>query len=291
MLRMLRDGQEAKTTGSSGPDEEVDGGFGLYSTLLPYITAALTIGIVGAALLLTKSETLEPTDLPLTEIYAQLDLVATIVFAIGGAAVAVAHAGSMPFGPRRDLVFMACAFLTANGGGTFRDLMSGAPVFWTQAWIYSVLPLLIGYFASKVSMRCSRSSKAQLIIMDNFSAGVFASSGVLKASLMIAPGDVGFVFLAMFMGTVTAAGGGAIRDIFVLKRIPTAVTTTYGIAAMVGSAFQAQIMTWTLSEDGTVAGMPVWLVGMIVVFLFNELTKGLNPTVHLSRGVSQHATA
>lgn len=282
MLRILKLGSDSGSLGGSESDDAPIGGFGLTSKLSPYLMAATIFAILTAALLLVKNDTIDSAQMSFATLYSHFDLVATIVFAIAGAATAAALANDLPFGAKRDLTFMACAFLTANGGGTLRDALSGTTIFWTQAWIYTVLPLLIGYFASKVSMRCSKNSKTQLDIMDGFAAGIFASSGVIKASVMITPGEPGFVFLAVFMGAMTAAGGGIIRDVFILHRVPSALTSMYGIAAMTGSAVQAQVMVWTSNMTFDDVNVPVWVIGVVVVFLINETTKGWNPIEHLT---------
>ena len=127
--------------------------------------------------------------------------------------------------------------------------------------------------------------------MDNFAAGIFASSGVIKASLMIAPGDPGFVFLATFMGSMTAVGGGVVRDILVLRRVPVAVTSMYGTAAVIGSALQAQVMVWLPDAAVMPFVMPVWIFGLVSVFIVNELTEGLNPITHLKADGGRHVAA
>ncbi|MFN3536992.1 MAG: trimeric intracellular cation channel family protein, partial [Brevundimonas sp.] len=74
---------------------------------------------------------LTPPDLPIAEIapLAALDLIGVAVFAATGALAAARD--------RHDLVTMTFfAAVTGVGGGTLRDLLIGAPVFWVVDWRY-----------------------------------------------------------------------------------------------------------------------------------------------------------
>ena len=209
-------------------------------------------------------------------LFDTLDLFATAIFAASAAAVAVQATVGMPFGIRRDLIIISAAFLTANGGGTARDILSMQTIFWWNAGVYAVLSIAIGYFAARCSLRCNSATKRLMDVFDNCSAGVFAASGVLQAAVMIPPTETGFLFLAAFMGTVTAIGGGILRDLLLLRRAPIAFTTTYGIAAFAGSLFQGFVMVYVAAFDQEPI-IPLWTVGLIITFLVNELTVGKHP--------------
>lgn len=75
----------------------------------------------------------------MSEIFNYIDYIGTIVFAITGAIIG-GRAGFDFFG----MLFLA--FLTAMGGGTFRDLITSSTVFWTLKPIYLYL-----IFASTIS--------------------------------------------------------------------------------------------------------------------------------------------
>ncbi len=279
------------TANAESENDPDDGGFGLLNTLYIYmLAAAIFFGMV-AMLMLIKSPAIYIFNITSKTIFEYSDIVSTIVFAVGGANIAVRSLAQQPFCFKRTFIICACAFSTANGGGTFRDVLSGKDPFWMATWIYILLPIVIGIIASKISMRCSIGSKIMLRITDNFSAGIFASSGVIQASNMIDPSAVGFVFLAVFVGTVTAVGGGLIRDLFILQRPPTAVVTTYGIAAFIGSYAQAEIMRYGILQELGFSMLPIWLVGALIVFGINELTDGWRPLSKITSQESKNATS
>src|SRR5512139_458963 len=84
--------------------------------------------------------------LPLASLMGWLDLAGIAVFAASGALAAV----------RQRLDFIgACFFalITATGGGTMRDLLIGAPVFWMHGAMPVLLCLLVALAAWLVPLR------------------------------------------------------------------------------------------------------------------------------------------
>lgn len=128
-----------------------------------------------------------------------LDIVGLAVFAASGALAGVRA--------RLDILGICFfALITATGGGTLRDLLIGAPVF----WMHDPAPILL----------CSGVAVASWIVPSNWwprraldwldAAGLaaFAVFGAGKAiQLGISP------LPAITMGVVTACAGGIIRDI------------------------------------------------------------------------------
>ena len=111
------------------------------------------------------------------------------------------------------------AFIISNAGGTIRDLILKAPVFWIKDNYYVWLSLFIGastymlfYYLPKLFT--SRRLNQMLLITDAIGLGVFCIAGVEKSFIMGQPAGI-----AIIMGIWTAVGGGIIADV-IANRIP-----------------------------------------------------------------------
>ena len=128
-----------------------------------------------------------------------LDFFGIAVFAISGALLAAEK--------RQTLVtFFFLAVTTGVGGGTLRDLLIGAPVFWVHTNATLVICIgaaLLVWFASRRWF----AGKA-LLWFDAAGLGAYATYGAAKALLFgVAPVP------AFVMGVLTACAGGIIRDV------------------------------------------------------------------------------
>ena len=135
-----------------------------------------------------------------------LDLFGVFVFAISGA-LAADRRGMDLFG------FVAIALLPAIGGGTVRDIVLGAPVFWVQDTIYLWLigaAALLTFLAAPVLQRVER----LLLWADAVGLSVFCVAGAAKSFALTGSAEV-----AVVLGVVTAVLGGIIRDV-VCNEIP-----------------------------------------------------------------------
>jgi len=128
-----------------------------------------------------------------------LDYFGIAVFAISGALLAAEK--------RQTLVtFIFFAVATGVGGGTLRDLLIGAPVF----WVHKNATLLICIAAALLVWLTSRRWFAgrALLWFDAAGLAAFATYGAAKAlGFGIAPVP------AFAMGVLTACAGGIIRDV------------------------------------------------------------------------------
>lgn len=135
----------------------------------------------------------------LPQVLVFLDYFGIAVFAISGALLAAER--------RQTLVtFIFFAVVTGVGGGTLRDLLIGAPVF----WVHKNATLLICIGAALVTWLTSRQRFAgrALLWFDAAGLGAYAVYGAAKAlSYGVAPVP------AFVMGVLTACAGGIIRDI------------------------------------------------------------------------------
>lgn len=134
-----------------------------------------------------------------------LDYFGIAVFAMSGALVAAER--------RLDFVtFVFFAVVTGVGGGTLRDLLIGAPVFWVHANGTLVICIVAAVLVWIGNRR--RFAGPALLWFDAAGLAAYAVYGAAKAlSYGIAPVP------AFAMGVLTACAGGIIRD--VLAREPS----------------------------------------------------------------------
>lgn len=170
------------------------------------------------------------------------DLIGTFVFASSGAFLARKS--------RLDL-FGAFVLSLAAGtaGGVIRDVLVGftPPVALTE-WRY---PLVAAGATAAVAVggdfletRLNR----PITVLDAFGLGLFATTGTWRALDGSLP-----VVTALFVGVVTAIGGGVVRDMLV-ARVPVVLhREVYALAAVAGSALV--IAADAIEIDRPVAGI------------------------------------
>ena len=135
----------------------------------------------------------------LTPLLDVLDLAGIAIFALSGAIIAARE--------RQTFVTMSFfALVTGVGGGTLRDLLIGAPVFWmTDSWIAAICltTALIAWFTPV------RIWEGKLLeYADGAGLAAFCVLGSAKAiAYGIAP------MPAALMGVITGCLGGIIRDV------------------------------------------------------------------------------
>ena len=128
------------------------------------------------------------------------EMLGTAVFAITGV-LAVTRRGLDIFGA------LVLGLATALGGGTVRDVMIRAPVFWFADLNYVWVALLGALGVFWVTPRL-RSTYLALLYLDALGAALFAVSATNKVLLLRLPGAV-----AVTMGVLTGIGGGLLRDV------------------------------------------------------------------------------
>ncbi|HRP11758.1 MAG TPA: trimeric intracellular cation channel family protein [Terricaulis sp.] len=138
-----------------------------------------------------------PESLPVLP--SALDYAGVAVFALTGALAAARG--------RHDIItFWFFAVVTGVGGGTLRDLLIGAPVFWVGDPAYLGIGLAAAIAVWFLAAYVER-SKA-LIWLDAVGLAMYAVIGAAKAlSFGVNP------FVAAAMGVLTATFGGVIRDV------------------------------------------------------------------------------
>lgn len=127
------------------------------------------------------------------------DLTGIGFFALSGALMAVRM--------RQTLVTAAFfALLTGVGGGTVRDLLIGAPVFWIQDGAIAAICLGIALIVWVTPERWWRGQLLEWA--DAFGLAAYAVFGTAKATAWGVPPAP-----AILMGVITGCAGGIIRDV------------------------------------------------------------------------------
>ena len=161
-----------------------------------------------------------------------LDYFGIAVFGVSGALLAAEK--------RQTLVtFIFFAVVTGVGGGTLRDLLIGAPVF----WVHRNGPLLICFAAALLVWLASRRRfiGTALLWFDAAGLAAYATYGAAKAlSFGVAPVP------AFGMGVLTACAGGIIRDVLAGEPSILLRPELYVTAAALAAALMV-----TLSISGT----------------------------------------
>jgi uncharacterized membrane protein YeiH len=173
-----------------------------------------------------------------------LDYFGIAVFAISGALVAAER--------RLDFVtFIFFAVVTGVGGGTVRDLLIGAPVF----WVHTNATLLICIVAALLAWVGNRwVSGRALLWFDAAGMVAYAAYGSAKAlGFGVAPVP------AFVMGVLTACAGGIIRDVLagepsVLMRRELYVTPAALSAGLFVALTLAHVGVWPAAAGAIAAG-------------------------------------
>ena len=154
-----------------------------------------------------------------------LDLVGAFAFALNGALTAVRAA-------HVDIVgVLTLGVITALGGGIIRDILLGAlPPATFVDWRYLAVAAAGGLIAFLFSGPLRRLTTS-IDVLDAAGLSLFAITGASKA-LEMGLGPV----QAIILGTVTAVGGGTVRDVLI-REVPSVLSSgLYAIPALVGAA-------------------------------------------------------
>jgi uncharacterized membrane protein YeiH len=178
-------------------------------------------------------------------VLAFLDLAGIFVFAASGALLAAAK--------RQTLVtFIFFAVITGVGGGTVRDLLIGAPVFWigqNAVLIICIVAALI------VWMLPERLLQGQLLLwLDAVGLAAYASFGAAKGlAFGVAP------LPAIAMGVLTGCMGGIIRDVLAGDPSILMRPELYVTAAALSAALTVALLV--VGVPGSIAGPVAALAG------------------------------
>ena len=193
------------------------------------------------------------------------DRIGVFVFALSGGIAAVRKEMDL-FG------VLVLAFLTAVGGGTLRDLILDAPVFWladTLALALCGAGGIVAFFLWKPI-----DNFRPLRWADAAGLALFSVAGAAKAASL----GHGFVII-LIMGTMTASAGGLLRDV-VANRVPVLLLPgeLYATAAALGAGVYA-----ALHFSGVVDGV-AFAAGMGAGFALRAAAIVFNLTLPKAKG-------
>ena len=185
-----------------------------------------------------------------TPILDWLDIAGIAIFALSGAVIAA----------REQQTFVTMAFfalVTGVGGGTVRDLLIGAPVFWiTDGWVAAVC-LGCALTAWFTPMRLWQGKLFDLA--DGIGLAAYAVLGSAKAMAYGVP-----PVPAVLMGIITGCVGGIIRDVVAGRPSIIMQPELYVTAA----AFSASLAVAGMIAAPSLglANWPVWIVAFVAGF-------------------------
>jgi uncharacterized membrane protein YeiH len=174
-----------------------------------------------------------------------LDWAAVAVFALTGALLAAAKKQTLV-----TLIFFA--IVTGVGGGTARDLLIGAPVF----WVHQNVTLLICFAAaSAVWALPGKLWQGQALVwLDALGLAAYATYGAGKGlAFGLAP------LPAMAMGVLTACLGGIIRDVLAGEPSILMRPELYVTAAALSAALMVGLLL--LGTPAALAGLAAAAAG------------------------------
>lgn len=178
-----------------------------------------------------------------------VEIVGTVAFAISGIRLAAAKDFDW-FGA------YAVGLATAIGGGTVRDLMLGTTPFWMlNGWYLGVtgLSLLTVIVLKKYLVKLNQT----IFIFDTVGLALFVLIGIQKSLEFGYP-----MYVAIFMGTITGALGGVLRDILI-NEVPLIFRKdVYGTACIAGG-----LVYWGIMEAGGSPLLQQVSCGMTVIIL------------------------
>ena len=167
------------------------------------------------------------------KIVSIIELIGIVAFAISGAMVAIQKKLDI-FG------VIVLGITTALGGGVIRDLLLGRvppmmfqkPIYAILATICAVITFVFAYIVGEIKGNRKEIYSSIINFLDAIGLGVFAAT---SANLVLVNYENPGIFLSVFMGTITAVGGGVLRDMM-SNEIPLILKKRiYATAAIIGS--------------------------------------------------------
>lgn len=182
------------------------------------------------------------------------ELIGTAIFAITGVLV-VARRGLDMFGA------LMLGIVTALGGGTVRDLMIRAPIFWFVDFNYvwaAMLGALLAFWVGALF----RSTYRALLYFDALGAALFA---IAAASKVLGMGYGGPI--AVMMGILTGIGGGLIRDVLAGRQTLLMSREIYATPILLGCTVFVVLrgMTETFGYAGYVGAATIFIVRALAI--------------------------
>ena len=198
-------------------------------------------------------------------IWYMFDMIGTIAFAVSGALVGVAR--------KMDIFGMAVlALATAIGGGIVRDVLLGYfppnslrnVVYVTVVLAVTVIVFLI-YNSRYRKHAMGPRSRASYLLADALGLASFTVTGA-SAGFKLYPELPIFIVL---LGTITAVGGGIIRDMLA-QRIPSVLKEdVYALPSIIGGIISYLMVTSSWASMAVYGAFTVVLVIRLLAIKYN----------------------
>ena len=198
-------------------------------------------------------------------IWYMFDMIGTIAFAVSGALVGVAR--------KMDIFGMAVlALATAIGGGIVRDVLLGYfppnslrnVVYVTVVLAVTVIVFLI-YNSRYRKHAMGPRSRASYLLADALGLASFTVTGA-SAGFKLYPELPIFIVL---LGTITAVGGGIIRDMLA-QRIPSVLKEdVYALPSIIGGIVYYLMVTSSWDSMAVYGAFTVVLVTRLLAIKYN----------------------
>jgi uncharacterized membrane protein YeiH len=187
------------------------------------------------------------------------------------AVAACAVSGVLEAGRKEIDLFgvVVVALVAALGGGTLRDLLLGAPIFWIADQSYLLAAVAAGLLTF-IAARLLRLPRDFFVILDAAGLALFAVLGTSKALALGVPWLV-----ASVMGVVTGVFGGVLRDVL-CNEVPLVFSgELYATAAWGGTL--VFLLLAALAVD------PAWASPAAIVLIFTVRVVALRYRIGLPR--------
>lgn len=198
-------------------------------------------------------------------IWYMFDMIGTIAFAVSGALVGVAR--------KMDIFGMAVlALATAIGGGIVRDVLLGYfppnslrnVVYVTVVLAVTVIVFLI-YNSRYRKHAMGPRSRASYLLADALGLASFTVTGA-SAGFKLYPELPIFIVL---LGTITAVGGGIIRDMLA-QRIPSVLKEdVYALPSIIGGIVYYVMVTSSWDSMAVYGAFTVVLIIRLLAIKYN----------------------
>jgi len=146
--------------------------------------------------------------------------------------------------------------ITSVGGGTVRDMILNAPIFWAEDLTYLWMALgasALAFFTR--SLFTEGQVYSIFLYLDAFGAAFFA----IVATEKVWKYDFGLPAGPVILGVVTAIGGGLLRDVLAGRKTLLMSRELYAVPLTIGCVLFAAVLAFAPQYrlEGAVAGVTV----------------------------------
>lgn len=186
--------------------------------------------------------------------------------------VAFAVTAVLAVAPRSINIFGAVVLgiITAIGGGTVRDVIMDVPVFWSTDLNYIWVALGASIVAFMAHSYITRKEIFSLILyIDGFGAALFAIGAADKVWGL----DFGRPLAPVILGTITAIGGGLIRDVLAGRQTLLMTRELYATPVLFGCSLYVVLLEFSPEyRPAGVVGAFLFIFGLRAAAIYWNLT-------------------